>query len=106
MVKKPWAYRKIAYLVASALLMFFAGKGYITDAQSTDLLGQIDQLIAAILLLVAGTKTNAGSDDPTTKEDLEKVKELMLEKNVGDIVSGLQQLDTQLKKISGRHAAK
>ena len=105
MMKQPWIYRKYAYLAASALLVFFAGKGYITDAQSADLLGQIDQLIGAILLLIAGTKTNAGSDDPTTKSDLDKVKDMVLEKNVGEIVNGLQQLDTHLKKISGRNVS-
>ena len=68
------AYRRAAYFVVAAILAVLVATGLITEAQYDSWTGVVEQLLPILgtgALLVAGAKTNYGSDDPTTREDLQ-----------------------------------
>lgn len=68
------AYRRAAYFIVAAILAVLVAAGLITEAQYdswTELAERFLPLLGSIALTVAGTKTNYGSDDPTTREDVD-----------------------------------
>ena len=68
------AYRRAAYFIVAAILAVLVAAGLITEAQYDSWTGIVEQLLPILgtgALLVAGAKTNYGSDDPTTREDLQ-----------------------------------
>lgn len=64
--------RKAAYAILSAALGYLVVKGKITQDNADQLATTAVELISAILLAVASAKTHRGSDDRTTKQDLDK----------------------------------
>lgn len=67
------AYRRAAYFIVAAILAVLVAAGLITEAQYDSWTGIVEQLLPILgtgALLVAGAKTNQGSDDPTTREDV------------------------------------
>jgi len=68
------AYRRAAYFIVAAILAVLVAAGLITEAQYDSWTGIAEQLLpilGTIALTVAGAKTNYGSDDKTTREDLQ-----------------------------------
>ena len=68
------AYRRATYFIVAAILAILVAAGLITEAQYDSWTGIAEQLLpilGTIALTVAGAKTNYGSDDPTTREDLQ-----------------------------------
>ena len=68
------AYRRAAYFIVAAILAVLVAAGLITEAQYDSWTGIVEQLLPILgtgALLVAGAKTNQGSDDPTTREDIQ-----------------------------------
>lgn len=68
------AYRRAAYFIVAAILAVLVAAGLITEAQYDSWTGIVEQLLpilGTVALAVAGTKTNYGSDDPTTREDVQ-----------------------------------
>ena len=68
------AYRRAAYFIVAAILAVLVAAGLITEAQYDSWTGVVEQLLpilGTVALAVAGTKTNHGSDDPTTREDVQ-----------------------------------
>lgn len=68
------AYRRAAYFIVAAILAVLVAAGLITEAQYDSWTGIVEQLLPILgtgALLVAGAKTNYGSDDPTTREDVQ-----------------------------------
>lgn len=67
------AYRRAGYFVVAAVLAILAAVGVITETQYDSWTGAIEDLLpvlGTVALAVAGAKTHAGSDDPTTREDV------------------------------------
>lgn len=72
-VTKPETRRAIYYAIAAVLAALVAF-GLITEEQFTswtDIVEKLFPIIGSIALTFAGNKTHHGSDDPTTKEDVE-----------------------------------
>ena len=68
------AVRRAAYFVVAAVLAVLVAAGLITEAQYDSWAGIVEQLLpilGTVALAVAGAKTSYGSDDPTTREDLQ-----------------------------------
>ena len=68
------AVRRAAYFVVAAVLATLVAAGLITEAQYDSWAGIVEQLLpilGTVALAVAGAKTSYGSDDPTTREDLQ-----------------------------------
>lgn len=68
------AYRRAAYFIVAAILAVLVAAGLITEAQYDSWTGIVEQLLPILgsgALLVAGAKTHQGSDDPTTREDVQ-----------------------------------
>ena len=68
------AVRRAAYFVVAAVLAVLVAVGLITEAQYDSWTGVAEQLLpilGTITLAVAGAKTHEGSDDKTTREDLQ-----------------------------------
>ena len=67
------AYRRAAYFIVAAILAVLVAAGLITEAQYdswTAIVEQLLPILGTVALTVAGAKTNHGSDDPTTLEDV------------------------------------
>ena len=68
------AVRRAAYFVVAAVLAVLVAVGLITEAQYDSWTGIVEQLLpilGTVALTVAGAKTHEGSDDKTTREDLQ-----------------------------------
>lgn len=68
------AYRRAAYFIVATILAVLVAAGLITEAQYDSWTGIVEQLLPILgtgALLVAGAKTNYGSDDPTTRDDVD-----------------------------------
>ena len=68
------AVRRAAYFVVAAVLAVLVAVGLVSEEQYaswTELAERFLPLLGTIALTVAGAKTNYGSDDPTTREDLQ-----------------------------------
>lgn len=68
------AYRRAAYFIVAGILAVLVAAGLITEAQYDSWTAIVEQLLPILgsgALLVAGAKTHQGSDDPTTREDVE-----------------------------------
>ena len=68
------AVRRAAYFVVAAVLATLVAAGLITEAQYDSWAGIVEQLLpilGTVALTVAGAKTHEGSDDKTTREDLQ-----------------------------------
>ena len=68
------AYRRAAYFIVAGILAVLVAAGLITEAQYDswiELAERFLPLLGSVALTVAGTKTNYGSDDPTTREDVD-----------------------------------
>ena len=68
------AVRRAAYFVVAAVLAVLVAAGLITEAQYDSWAGIVEQLLpilGTVALAVAGAKTHEGSDDKTTREDLQ-----------------------------------
>src|SRR5699024_2291101 len=72
-ITKPETRRAIYYVIAAVLAALVAS-GLITEEQFTswtDIVEKLFVIIGSIALTFARNKTHPGSDDPTTKEDVE-----------------------------------
>ena len=68
------AVRRAAYFVVAAVLAVLVAAWLITEAQYDSWAGIVEQLLpilGTVALTVAGAKTHEGSDDKTTREDLQ-----------------------------------
>lgn len=68
------AYRRAAYFIVAAILAVLVAAGLITEAQYdswTAIVEQLLPILGSVALTVAGAKTHEGSDDPTTREDVD-----------------------------------
>lgn len=68
------AWRRVAYFVIAGLIAVAVALGLITEAQYeswVSVLERLFPLLGTIALSVAGAKTHKGSDDPTTREDVD-----------------------------------
>lgn len=72
-IRSPWVWRKAVYLIIGGLLGAASLLGWVTLDQVDSWMEIVDRAmptIGSILLLFAGTKTNHGSDDLTTEQDV------------------------------------
>lgn len=68
------AWRRAAYFLVAAILALLVAVGVITEAQYDSWSGVVQDLlplIGTVALSVAGAKTHRGSDDYTTREDVD-----------------------------------
>lgn len=68
------AYRRAAYFIVAGILAVLVAAGLITEAQYdswTAIVEQLLPILGSVALTVAGAKTKHGSDDPTTREDVD-----------------------------------
>src|SRR5699024_3082769 len=68
------AVRRAAYFVVAAVLAIMVAVGLVSEEQYaawTELAERFLPLLGTIALAVAGAKTHGGSDDKTTREDLQ-----------------------------------
>lgn len=68
------AVRRAAYFVVAAVLAVLVAVGIVSEDQYaswTELAERFLPLLGTIALTVAGTKTHEGSDDKTTRQDLQ-----------------------------------
>lgn len=68
------AYRRAAYFIVAGILAVLVAGGLITEAQYDSWTGIVEKLLpilGSVALTVAGAKTHEGSDDPTTREDVQ-----------------------------------
>ena len=68
------AVRRAAYFVVAAVLAVLVAVGLVSEEQYaswTELAERFLPLLGTIALTVAGAKTHEGSDDKTTREDLQ-----------------------------------
>ena len=68
------AVRRAAYFVVAAVLAVLVAAGLVSEEQYaswTELAERFLPLLGTIALTVAGAKTHEGSDDKTTREDLQ-----------------------------------
>ena len=68
------AVRRAAYFVVAAVLAVLGAVGLVSEEQYaswTELAERFLPLLGTIALTVAGAKTHEGSDDKTTREDLQ-----------------------------------
>ena len=68
------AVRRAAYFVVAAVLAVLVAVGLVSEEQYaswTELVERFLPLLGTIALTVAGAKTHEGSDDKTTREDLQ-----------------------------------
>lgn len=71
---KKWAWRKVGYYAAAALIAVLGAFGVLSEVQVDQWTGEIDKIITWVLgvlaPLIAGAKTNAGSDSTATADDV------------------------------------
>lgn len=69
-----WAWRKVLYYVAAAVVAILGAFGILSEVQVDQWTGQLDKIIPWVLgvaaPLLAGAKTNAGSDSTATAADV------------------------------------
>ena len=69
-----WAWRKLAYYAAAALVAILGAFGVLSEVQVDQWTGELDKIIPyaleVIAPLLAGAKTHAGSDSTATAADV------------------------------------
>lgn len=100
--------RKVIYALLSAALGVLVVKGKLTQENADQIVNTAVEFLAAVYLGVASAKVHRGSDDKTTKQDLdEAVAQARAEEaakrdtTIGDIVGKLDEFGKLLNQRGG-----